>query len=302
MRQCLPDLTVWKATQAEAGGSARRRLHLGVRTIVHLRAVRDDLLRLWPIFGTREATLAPLWRHHDRDWWQVIHDPVPLSAEPSTDRWLTMWAALSRRDPRCHYVVHSPHAADLLRSGGVEASKVRLLPHPVLTDQVSIPTVGATPSDKVVLCLGRAKGARDIELMRRLPSLLGDDFSYRVMGLGWPSLPGWEQHDRHLEEREFDQALTSAAVVLVPYEWFFQSNVMVRALEQGTPCVAPRNPFSEALVGPECTDLLVDSTEPEAWSAAIRQALNAGDRWRARLPVYQRTTADAYQQWWADAT
>lgn len=301
LRQCLPSLSTWRTADAEARGSALRRMALGLRAIAGLRGVEDDLLRLWPIFGLHEAETAPLWRHRRRAWWQVVHDPVPLSEGDPDPRWLKMWSTLSRRDSELRYVVHSTDVADLLVGSGVAETSLYLLPHPVT--MVDRPTRVATPSEqRIVTCLGSFKGARDLHLMEQLAIELGRSYRLRVVGRGWPALAGWERDARHLTEAEFDAAIDEASVVVVPYTRFFQSGVMIRALERGVPCVAPRNAFSEVVVGSDCPHLLVEGSNAGDWADAIRQATVAKDRWKARLPDYRDFAARAYSDWWATAT
>lgn len=300
LRQCAPDVTAWVTVAGEAGGSRLRQLHLGLEAIARLRAIDDDVLRLWPLFGLRELSLSRAWRHSGKAWWQVVHDPVPLEREAPAERWLAMWSSLAQRDDSCRYIVHSTDAVDLLMSAGVSSSRLSLLPHPVLTSQLPRQSVRRKSRPSVV-CLGSFKGVRDLALMRQLPRVMDADFDFYLMGKGWPEVPGWRRRARHLSEAEFDLAIASASVVVVPYERFFQSNVMVRALESGVPCVAPRNAFSEGLAGPDWCGLVRERESHESWDQAIRRAACARVDWQARLPTYQASTVHAYAQWWASS-
>lgn len=300
LKDCLPCLTTWRCTNAEAAGSPAGRLTRGFRTIKALRALDDDLLRLWPIFGRHEASLAALWRRDGTRWWQVVHDPVPLDDDASDERWLSMWATLARRDGGVQYLVHSAHALDLMTAAGVPEQRLHLLPHPVLTTTTS-PQARET-SKPIIACLGTYKPARDLTLLAALPAALGAEFQFRLVGRGWPALHGWDRTPYHVPEAEFDQTIATASVVLVPYIRFFQSGVMVRALELGVPCVAPRNAFTEAVAGPACQGLLADGPDIEVWVNSIRHAASARAAWAARLDTYQSLATRAYADWWATIT
>jgi hypothetical protein len=84
---------------------------------------------------------------------------------------------------------------------------------------------------------------------------------------------GWTVTDVFLSEQEFDDAVDSASVVVIPYRKFFQSGVAIRCFERGTPVVGVGGTSLDELVGLD-RRLLVGPSYSSTWSDAVKHALS----------------------------
>jgi hypothetical protein len=73
---------------------------------------------------------------------------------------------------------------------------------------------------------------------------------------------------------------------------------MIRALEQGTPCVAPRTSFTEAIAGRLTERLLVADDDVDAWAAAVVAGHDLCEPWGRRADEVRAETLAAYEAWW----
>lgn len=151
-----------------------------------------------------------------------------------------------------------------------------------------MPQPRASSADDIVIIrvLGQFKAARDLEVLRTVRANGPTDWRYEIIGRGWPSIEGWTVDSRYVSNREFEAAIASATVVLIPYRTFFQSGVAIRCLEMGVPFVGPAESSLSALVGDE-RQLLV-GTEAE-WLPSIMHArsLSSEQIHRIALENYQ---------------
>lgn len=143
----------------------------------------------------------------------------------------------------------------------------------------------------VVRVLGQYKADRDLESMRQLASDGPSEWSYEVVGRGWPPVAGWTVIDKFVNEGDFDSYLRSSDVVVIPYNRFFQSGVAIRSLEVGTPVVGPRASSLASLVGGE-SEWLVDG---EPWIGAVEAAIRANSE--EIYEVASRAYCEVLERW-----
>lgn len=202
---------------------------------------QSNTLQLWPSLGLLEFGL---WRRHPTRTAAVIfHDPTPIRRQFGFDAVSKFLARNSggQRSPRV--IVHSDEAFEVAE---------HLLPK-FQIQKVLHPTLGPRKNEyrktNEVVVAGQYKPERDLRLLAALgPKLKAAGMQPRIYGRGWPDpIPGWAVTNRYIPETELDAVLARAAVVLVPYRTYFQSNVAVRALELGTPSILKASSFSRDL-------------------------------------------------------
>jgi glycosyltransferase involved in cell wall biosynthesis len=157
------------------------------------------------------------------------------------------------------------------------------------------PDVGnATPGGRTVLVLGQYKPARDLDVMAAIaPALRAAGWEPTVAGRGWPKIPGWRLIDRFLSEDEFRQLLASAAVLLLPYRFYFQSGVALRGLEAGVPVVGRNTGFLSSILGANFDGAVDDWDDPDSWVAAVGAASHArGEQMHAAAAYSIRGAAE----------
>ncbi|TDO08283.1 glycosyltransferase involved in cell wall biosynthesis [Mycobacterium sp. BK086] len=222
----------------------------------------------WPLLGWWEM---PLWRHRAHETLIAMHDPEPLV----TQNGLTAQAA-ERAARLCgsawpHLVTMSPEA-HVIATKYFGEDRVHLAPHPMRAPDLSV----VRPAKDTVLVLGQYKPARDLDVMAAIaPTLRAGGWQPTVAGRGWPAIPGWRVIDGFLPEDEFKQLLASAAVVLLPYRYYFQSGVALRGLEAGVPIVGRRTGFLTSVLGAEFPGGVDDWDDPTSWLAAVNAAAHA---------------------------
>ncbi|MCV7177488.1 glycosyltransferase [Mycolicibacterium sphagni] len=152
------------------------------------------------------------------------------------------------------------------------SGRIHLAPHPM-----KAPNLGGTAQERrVVLVLGQYKPARDLDIMAAIASSLRTaGWEPTVAGRGWPEIPGWRVINRFLSEPEFHELLDSAAVVLLPYRFYFQSGVALRALEAGVPVVGRATGFLTSILGSDFPGAVAEWDSPTAWLAAVEAASQA---------------------------
>lgn len=251
----------------------------------HVRAGGPNVVT-WPLLGWWEM---PLWRHNAHKTLVVMHDPEALVRQnglsPSS-------AAASARISGAkwpHLVTMSPEAY-ALTARYFNAERVHLVPHP-MTAPV---TDNSTRAGRKVLVLGQHKPARDLDVMASIATpLRAAGWEPTVAGRGWPLIPGWNVVDRFLAEQEFHELICSSAVVLLPYRYYFQSGVALRALEAGVPVVGRQTGFLTSIFGTGFPGAVDDWGQPAAWLAAITAADSArGDQIQAAADYAARGTAE----------
>jgi hypothetical protein len=239
-------------------GSFGRRLLRQLATRVTATRRQGPLIVLWPSFG--------LW--DPLSWWLVtrrrrvlvvVHDPEPLRAQHGYGPWARRLSALARRTS-VTVVAHSAPARDVLRERGWNPL---VLPIPLLKPE-PLPRGDA----KTVLVLGQHKPARSLAVLEQLATAAELDGRREVWGRGWPAVEGWAVHDAFLTEGEFRDVLRSARCLVLPYERFFQSEVTLRALENGVPVAAARHPFLEDVLGADWPGFVTG----DGWAGAVARA------------------------------
>ena len=130
-------------------------------------------------------------------------------------------------------------------------------------------------------------------LRSRLP-----DWDLEIVGRGWPTIDGWKIDDRFVPEADVNRLVGSATVILIPYQEFFQSGVMVRAAELAVPVVTVRHEQTEMLYGTDWPGI-VDGAVPASVAEAIRAAARM-DR-AAVLGRVRRAHSRVLEEWhsWA---
>ena len=202
----------------------------------------------------------------------TAHDLLPRRTAHRRE----LWRRLLERFDRV--VVHSEHGRETLSRLGVDASRLRLVPHPVFPSDP-----GRRDDGRTVLCFGVIrpyKGLGDaIEAVRGA----GDA---RLLVAGDPSEPvepyraaaaGLETEWRlgYLPQDEADRAFGDATVAVFPYHpELDQSGALLRALGAGVPAIAydvggiaePVRRFEAGRVVPP--------GDVEALAAAVRELLS----------------------------
>ncbi|MGY4712359.1 glycosyltransferase [Mycolicibacterium sp. CBM1] len=222
----------------------------------------------WPLLGWWEM---PLWRHEHHRTLIAMHDPEPLVRQNGLTPRAALRAARLSGSASPHLVTMSPEAQSIT-ARYFSPERVHLAPHPMRAPDVHANRL----SSETVLVLGQYKPARDLDAMAAIaPVLSAGGWQPTVAGRGWPAIPGWRVIDRFMSEQEFGELLGSAAVVLLPYRYYFQSGVALRALEAGVPVVGRRTGFLESVLGVAFPGGVDEWDDPSSWLAAVEAAVNA---------------------------
>lgn len=271
------------------------------------RAARGDgspVLVTWPVLGFLDNLILTVIARRTATH-LVVHDPDPLVSAVGHAPVVRRLAA--RRGHRTGVIVHSQTALDVVRDYGF-SHVTSFLPHPIAVGKARVvpaahETVDEHPSRlarPVVRVLGQYKPDRDLDLLSRLGTILGDDHDLEIVGRGWPHVPGWVVRDEFVSEAELDRLISSSDAVLIPYKRFFQSGIAVRCLELDTAVVGPR---ASSLAGlyPVGTRLLVDEesmSDATAWAAAVEAATSSedSDHLENRTSM-TRAVEDAWARW-----
>lgn len=273
------------AVETHAGSSGRlatRAMH----AMVERHSLGDTpVLALWPAF----ADLDPaVWALQSRGRVTLVwHDPIPLRPTRGAGRLPRAIGQMAQRARGTRILTHSQRACSDLEDLGWRVS--RTVPHPFVARTVS----GSVDSD-TVLVAGQHKPQRDLRLLAELGTRLAAlGMRPRIVGAGWPPIPGWQVESRFLREGELDAEMADAAVVLLPYQRVYQSGIAVRAAEMGTPVVGHADTNITEMFGADWPGL-VRTQDRNAWMAAIGAVVNhdRGDI-AARLTAWKtQVTAD----------
>jgi glycosyltransferase involved in cell wall biosynthesis len=242
----------------------------------------------WPLLGWLEM---PLWRHRTHETLIALHDPEPLVSQNGlTPRAATQSARLSG-SAWPHLVTMSPEAYEVAVKY-FDADRVYLAPHPMRPPDLQAPW----QPKETVLVLGQYKPARDLDAMAAVaPVLRAAGWQPTVAGRGWPAIPGWRVIDRFMAEDEFQQLLASAAVVLLPYRYYFQSGVALRSLEAGVPVVGRRTGFLSSVLGANFSGGVDDWDDPNSWLAAVTSAANDRNNQLSSATAYSIRGAEEWR-------
>ncbi len=274
---------------SRADGSRLRWLkdYVGLlRSARRLRPAR--VIITWPVLGYWDFILVRMLLPRRRTW-IVLHDPRPLVYARGYGRLARRLA--SSRAVRSQVIVHS-EAARACVSEDASPSRLDLLPLPLKAPE-SQPMRAASTDQPVVRVLGQYKADRDVAALERLAAEAPDNWAFEVVGRKWPDIPGWHVTSRFVSEEEFDELIATANVIVIPYRRFFQSDVAMRALENATPVVGPRQSSLAELFGSDSSWLVDEGS----WLPAVSSAIAGGtDGARA---VAEREHARVVSAWGA---
>ncbi|OZF39120.1 hypothetical protein CH294_06375 [Rhodococcus sp. 14-2483-1-1] len=246
------------------GGSRLGWLSAYFRLLIRSRLTkkRHTTLVVWPALGYLDAVLVRLLAGSRA--FVVLHDPSPLVRSVGYDGVSIRLARVLAGD---RFIIHSEAAERVTKSSNVEST---VLPHPVLAP---IQRQGDSSGRRVVRVLGQYKPDRDLVALEEIAvSICDKDVELEILGRGWPEVKGWTVTDDFLSEQDFDDAVDSASVVVIPYRKFFQSGVAIRCFERGTPVVGVGGTSLDELVGVD-RKLLVGPSYSSTWSEAVKYAL-----------------------------
>ncbi len=238
-------------------------------------------LVLWPAFGWLDPLL---WSRCASGSRVIVHDPIPirkLHGYGRAARRAARWA-VQRGDVELVYHTNAAARAGSDALGTPRGSCVAL--HPTLSASTAV----AADDRRTVLVAGQYKPTRDTTLLAALgPRLRADGFEPRIVGLGWPSVPGWTHRNEFVSEPQLAAEIATAAAVLVPYHRYWQSNVAVRALEANVPVVGGDTEFLTTLYGPTYPGLCDQHGDADAWHRAIHAVVGDHDALDARRCAYR---------------
>lgn len=217
------------------------------------------VFQVWPTLGCWEVLL---WRKSKSI--VFMHDPVPLRKQIG----FSSSAKLMAKTP---LLVGKCKVLSLSHDGLVRAQELFPLsqniyaPHPIKTTVHQHQATGMTIS-----IVGQYKQARDIQLIEELGErLTAKGYKTKIWGRGWPtSLSHWEVNSRFLSESELDQVIIDSRLIVLPYSFFFQSGIAIRALELGRLSVSIDNSFMRELFG-QSSPNIVDGLELDNWTNAV---------------------------------
>jgi glycosyltransferase involved in cell wall biosynthesis len=242
----------------------------------------------WPLLGWWEM---PLWRHRNHKTLIAMHDPEPLVQQNGLSPRSAIRSAKVCGSKWPHLVTMSPEAY-AVAANYFDPARIHLVPHPMRAPN---PDDLAAPG-RSVLVLGQYKPARDLDAMTAIaPTLRAAGWDPTVAGRGWPPIPGWRVIDRFVSEVEFHELLRSAAVVLLPYRYYFQSGVALRALEAGVPVVGRDTGFLTAILGANFPGAVDDWDDPSSWLAAVEAAASARSDQICSAAAYSRRGATEWR-------
>jgi hypothetical protein len=253
-----------------SGQSRPRWISEYVKTLRHeIRKKPDNdsrviVIQTWPMLGYWDYVISKLILGNTLAS-MVLHDPHPLVRAVGYGR-IARWIA-SQPPLTAAAIVHSNAASDVVRKN-TSLRNIVELPLPMFPPQK--PTKRENKAI-VIRALGQYKADRDLRAMEQMAAQGSSEWSFEAIGRGWPPIAGWKVIDRFIEESEFEAYLQASSVIVIPYARFFQSDVAIRSLENGTPVVGPRASSLADLLGSE-SNWLVDG---EAWTQAVEAAVQA---------------------------
>jgi glycosyltransferase involved in cell wall biosynthesis len=195
-----------------------------------LRGVERDVLHVqWAPLPQLDARFLPRRRP------SVItaHDVLPRRTAAKRDLWHRLYGRFDR------VVAHSERGRERLVSEvGVDAARIRVVPHPVFPG-----TERHEDDGRTLLFLGMIRPYKQLE--HAVAAARGLDARLLVVGealvdvSAWRGEPSIEWRTHYASESEIDNALAQATVALFPYrEELDQSGALLRALGAGVPAVA----------------------------------------------------------------
>jgi hypothetical protein len=101
---------------------------------------------------------------------------------------------------------------------------------------------------------GHFKTTKNLEMLAEVGRLNGTSSrraSLYCAGHGWPRILGWARNAGVLSDAEFDQQIGASSAILIPYEKYSQSEVMIRAFMLGVPVIGLEHEQLSDLYGGE---------------------------------------------------
>jgi len=198
--------------------------------LVRLRGLAADVVHVqWAPLPQLDLRLLPFQRPSV----VTAHDVLPRRTASKRDLWRRLYGRFDG------IVVHSERGRDRLVSEvGVEAARIRVIPHPVFPGTPRYDGDGRT-----LLFLGVIRPYKQLDHAVSLARELGA----RLLVVGdpatdvtrWSGGPGIEWRLGYVPEAEVDRALAEATLALFPYrEEIDQSGALLRCLGAGVPAVA----------------------------------------------------------------
>lgn len=272
----------WPVAEVRGKGRAPAAL----RHLVRKSRLRDGPyhLLLWPTLGWLDVLRSSKARVG-----VVMHDPQPLRPQPFLGprpaAFVRKWPASARAD----IIVHSELARSVVADLGHQAGHV--LPLPLHRGAQRTPGTESRP--RVVRVLGSYKPTRDLGLLASLPRQL-PNWTFEVLGRGWPPVGGWKITDRFLSEEALQAAIASAGIVLIPYLRYFQSDIAVRALEQGVPVAGQEGSYIAEILGADYPGLARDESD---WADAVERAYRQRDILHVRIAALRHRVQVDWAEW-----
>lgn len=253
------------STQSIEGLARQRKIIVTAAELLSRARKSSDSPRivLWPTFGYFDPIT---WLNAARrtSITMIVHDVDPLRRQFGYGR--TAQRAFGRvaRSQNLHVVTHTDAAADRLAE--LTSVRSRVIPHPVakIEDRPR-----RRPSKPRVLVLGQHKPARSIAALTQLAENSSGELDLRIVGRGWPAVPGWSVISSFVSEDRFKSELLAADVLVLPYDRYQQSGVLVRAFEAGIPAIGLPHPQMDELYGTDWRGVV----RHNEWGAALDRIL-----------------------------
>jgi glycosyltransferase involved in cell wall biosynthesis len=268
----------------------------------HVRATRGakrlalPTFCLWPLTGWWESLL---WAGTKNSNYIVVHDPRGLRRQLGLGYASALLTRAIPAKKRPTIVTLTLSATSAVREFLPHARIVQAR-HPIRNPRF----MRTPPEERRAVVIGQYKPARDLDLLRRLgPRLMELGWSTTIHGTGWPDVEGWTLDSRYIPEEEFDDLLSGASVLILPYRYYFQSGVAIRAVENGCPVVGRASDFLVDLLGEGYAGLLPVASDIEDWIGAVQSAAESDASLRRIATDYRmkvdrdwRRLADDFQR------
>jgi glycosyltransferase involved in cell wall biosynthesis len=179
----------------------------------------------------------------------TAHDVLPRRSAADVAGWRGLYGACDR------VITHSVDGRTrLLDEVGVDAERIVVIPHPVLTDDHLAGSVPDAAPGTTVLFFGLLRPDKGLDvLIEALPALVALVPEVRLEVVGSPRMPieplrerasalgvaeriGWDL--RFVSDAEADAAFARASVICLPYRAIENSGVLAEALRHGVVPVA----------------------------------------------------------------
>lgn len=253
-------LVVSGAERHSLGKWRRLRSAIGfARLSMAIRRSTARIIIAWPLLG-----------YFDVAWWGmlirkepvyvIVHDVPSMRREFRSS--LRLWHIIKRMPfSNVAILTHSASSLQLLK-----CQRAMLVQHPINLDYSR--RSPRTPRNSLLVA-GQYKITRDVEAMTRLGQR-DHGIDLRLVGSGWPRIPGWNVVDRFVSELELDEQILSSGAVLMSYTRYSQSGVAIRALQCAVPVIGVAHAQLRYLYGDNYPGI-VDCLSPDEVVGAYRR-------------------------------